>query len=301
LGVGHAIAVVRRYRGRLLRSSVAFGVGHAFDASLNVASNPRAFAFALDAVCAESPTVGEGHAFTCVIRSIPPLPLLSLLSLLSGPRSQALGVAHAFTCMLRSERLIPMLLPRATLSRFRCRNRSGVPFAICTTGVDHAEHALALVDVPKAGTTAKDWRLDRVTHSRKLLSKLSEVSPSKPLRNILEPAHGGATLVEDSGEVDKGAVAVAVRSVVLVALPLAGTGIGLAGWAGDEQVNESPQRLGVHARDAIAPNRSAPQGRRAHPGQERGRGCCVPLDVTHGLKSVSESFEGKLDAGIVEA
>jgi len=126
------------------------------------------------------------------------------------------------------------------------------------------------------------------------------MSACKPLWNILEPSHGGATLVEDPGEVNEGAVAVAVAPVVFVPFPLARAAVGLAWWAGDEEIDKPSQRLGVHSADAIAPNRSAPQGLRAHPGQECGRCCCVPLDVTHGANPVSKSVKGEFNPGVVE-
>lgn len=127
------------------------------------------------------------------------------------------------------------------------------------------------------------------------------MSVCKPLWNILEPSHGGTALVEDPREVDEGAVAVAVAPLVLRAEPLARAAVGLAGRAGDEQVNESPQRLGIQAADAVAPNRRSPQRLCFHPGQERGRCRGFPFDITHGPKPVSKSVEGELDAGVVEA
>jgi hypothetical protein len=91
-----------------------------------------------------------------------------------------------------------------------------------SVGVDHAEHPLALVDVAKGRRRREDRLLDVITHSRKLFSKLPKMSACKPLAHILEPSHGGTTLVKDPGEVDEGSVAVAVRTVVFRAEPIPG-------------------------------------------------------------------------------
>jgi hypothetical protein len=122
--------------------------------------------------------------------------------------------------------------------------------------VDHDEDALPGVR-GSADILARDKERRRafVTQVAKSITEFPKMSVCKPLANILEEAHGGTTFVDDAGEVDEGAVPVAVAALVGVAAALAGGAVRLARRRRDKHVDKSPQRSGVHSREAVAPDR----------------------------------------------
>jgi hypothetical protein len=70
-------------------------------------------------------------------------------------------------------------------------------------------------------------------------------------------------------------------SVIVKSLPLAGSGEGLAGEAGSDEVHAASERFRVECVD-VRPDRSLIQGLVCHPRHEYGRCVAVPLNVSHG-------------------
>lgn len=70
----------------------------------------------------------------------------------------------------------------------------------------------------------------------------------------------------------------------------------LARVAGRDEIHSSAPRCAVEGGNVV-PDRSAIQGRVAHPRHESGRCVAVPLDVTHGAVSVAEGeSQAEVDA-----
>jgi len=161
------------------------------------------------------------------------------------------------------------------------------------------KHPFAFVRRANIFRSDEQRRRDVVTQSEKFLSESSKMPTCDPLRNILEEDHGGATLVDDADGVWQRPISVTVAAFIGVAASLSGDAVGLAGRACGEQVNESPQRSGVHVGEIAAENRRSLQGLRFHPGQEPGRGMGFPLAETQNVRSESEQFKPGAD-GFVE-
>jgi hypothetical protein len=69
-------------------------------------------------------------------------------------------------------------------------------------------------------------------------------------------------------------------AVVVLSLPEAREGEGLAGITARDEMNAAAPRAAVEGSE-IVPDRSRSQGRIRHPGHESGRCVSVSLDITH--------------------
>lgn len=128
-------------------------------------------------------------------------------------------------------------------------------------------------------------RRDVKAQLAKLLAEFAKMSVCNPLANILEVDQGGATLSDDSdGVPERTAPVAAPTSLVVIAAPLSGAAVWLAGRRGADDIDVSAQRSGVQIGDVAAENRRSLHGRRFHPGQQQGRGVGFPFDVTENTR-----------------
>jgi hypothetical protein len=80
-----------------------------------------------------------------------------------------------------------------------------------------------------------------------------------------------------------------------VGAPLAGEGVGLAGYPANDAIHEAAPRAAVEG-SGIAPHRRLSQDTCAHRLDQMGDGKCLPLDVAHRASAWDCQLEGKVDA-----
>jgi len=150
-------------------------------------------------------------------------------------------------------------------------------------GVGQQEEALPEMGCPDLGR-AEHIPLCREPERGQRLHNLSEGGSS------VDAEESGDVLDEDQSRVNCADNAGDVRpepAVIVGPAPGSGCAGRLAGKAGRDEIHASAPRVAIEGREVV-PDRSAIQGRVAHPRHEAGRGVGVPLDVAHSAVGVSE-------------
>jgi hypothetical protein len=149
---------------------------------------------------------------------------------------------------------MPIEFPRATDSRLRSRNRSGVPFAICTTGVIQAsEDEQPLSPVWSTNFRRAEYsRVNRVTHPLKVTAHVGQPKAHMPT-HVLEEAPSGPDLFNNASDIWPEMAGVVGSEL------LSCHGKGLAGVAAHDAIHRAAPRVAVEGSE-ISPDRRVIQG-----------------------------------------